>query len=121
MKLETIKGTMSKDILSVEDMFLKDLPPGVTLLPKDWEGETTRAYLKFAISDQAIKNEKFDLKGFIKGKFDVSLMAIKRRRCLKELRLKHWLHASIDPKHTSKRTHIYIFLEYAREHELLEQ
>ena len=109
---------MEKEILSVEDMFLKDLPPGVTLLPKDWEGETTRAYLKFAISDQAIKNKKFDLQGFIKGKFNVSLMAIKRRKEIKELRLKHWLHVTIDPEHASKRTHIYIFLEYAEEQEL---
>lgn len=103
-----------KEILSVEDMFLKDLPPGVTLLPKDWEGETTRVYINFAVSNQAIKNEKFDLQGFIKGKFDVSLMAIKRRKGLKEFRLKHWLHVTIYPEHASKRTHIYIFLEYTK-------
>ena len=109
---------MKKDILSVEDMFLKDLPPGVTLLPKDWEGETTRAYLKFAVSDQAIKNEKFDLQGFIKGKFDVSLMAIKQRRCLKELCITHRLCVIIDPKSDREKTKIFIHLEYAREQEL---
>ena len=105
-------------VTSAEDIFFKDLPPGVTMLPKDWEGDTTRVYMNFAVSDQAVKNEKFDLQGFIKGKFDVSLMAIKRRKGLKELRLKHWLHVTIDPEHPSKRTHIYIFVEYAKEQEL---
>ena len=99
-------------------MLLKDLPPGVTLLPKDWEGKTTRMYMNFAVSNQAVKNKKFDLQGFIKGKFNVSLMAIKRRKGLKELRLKHWLYVTIDPGHVSKRTHIYVFLEYAKEQEL---
>ena len=99
-------------------MFLKDPPSGVTLLPKDWKGETTRMYMNFAVSNQAVKNKKFDLQGFIKGKFNVSLMAIKRRKGLKELRLKHCLHVTIDPEHASKRTHIYIFLEYAKEQEL---
>ena len=102
-------------ILSVEDMFLKELPPGVTLLPKDWEGETTRAYLKFAVSDQAVKNKKFDLQGFIKGKFDVSLMAIKRRRCLKELRLTRRMCVIIYPKSDNEKTKIFIHIEYARE------
>ena len=109
---------MEKEILSVEDMFLKDLPPNVSLLPKDWEGETTRVYLKFAVSDQAVKNEKFDLQGFIKGKFNVSLMAIKRRRCLKEMRLTHRLCVIIDPKADREKTKIFIHLEYAREQEL---
>ena len=106
---------MSEEILSVEDMFLKDLPPGVTLLPKDWEGDTTRAYLKFAVSDQAVKNKKFDLHGFIKGKFDVSLMAIKRRRCLKELRLTRRMCVIIDPKTDNEKTKIFIHIEYAKE------
>ena len=96
-------------------MLLKDLPPDVTLLPKDWDGETTRAYLKFAVTDQAVKNKKFDLQGFIKGKFDVSLMAIKRRRCLKELRLTHRLCVIIDPKSDREKTKIFIHLEYEKE------
>lgn len=103
-----------KEILSVEDMLLKDLPPGVSLLPKDWEGETTRVYMNFDVSNQAVKNEKLDLQGFIKGKFDVLLMDIKRRNGLEELLLKPWLNVTIDQEHASKRTHIYIFLEYAK-------
>lgn len=35
---------------TLQDMFLKELPQGVTLLPEDFEGETERVLVKFAIS-----------------------------------------------------------------------
>ena len=53
-------------VTSAEDIFFKDLPPGVTMLPKDWEGETTRVYMNFAVSDQAVKNEKFAEWGLVR-------------------------------------------------------
>ena len=100
---------------SVEEMFLKDLPEGVTLLPNDWEGETTRVTLKFAVSQQAVKNEKFDLKGFIKAKLDNTLTAIRQRRNIKELRLTRLLQVVIDPKSGHEKTQIYFHIEYANE------
>ena len=74
---------------TVQDMFLNELPQGVTLLPEDWEGETVRVTAKFAISQQAIKNMKFDVEGFIRAKLHNTLTAIRQRRGIKELRLTH--------------------------------
>ena len=100
---------------SVEEMFLKDLPEGVTLLASDWEGETTRVTLKFAVSQQAVKNEKFDLKGFIKAKLDNTLTAIRQRRNIKELRLTRRLQVVIDAMSVREKTQIYFHIEYAKE------
>ena len=100
---------------SVEEMFLKDLPEGVTLLPSDWEGETTRVTLKFAVSQQAVNNEKFDLNGFIKAKLDRTLTAIRQRRNIKELRLTRRLQVVIDAMSDREKTQIYFHIEYANE------
>ena len=94
---------------SVEEMFLKDLPEGVTLLPHNFEGDTTRVMLKFAVSQQAVNNEKFDLNGFIKAKLDNTLTAIRHRRNIKELRLTRRLQVVIDRRADEKR-HRYTFI-----------
>ena len=109
---------MNGDILSVEDMLLKNLPPDVVLLPKDWNGKTTRAYLDFAISRQAVNNKKFDLQGFIKKKFNIALSAIRNRKGVKELRMTQWIRMVIDQNSGHKKTQILIFIEYAKEDEL---
>ena len=101
--------------VSVEEMFLKDLPEGVTLLPRNFEGETTRVMLKFAVSQQAVNNEKFDLNGFIKAKLDNTLTAIRHRRNIKELRLTHRFHCIIDPKVEPEKTKVYFHIEYAKD------
>jgi hypothetical protein len=101
--------------VSVEKAFLKDLPAGVTLLPDNFEGETTRVRLKFAVSQQAVNNEKFDLNGFIKTKLDNTLTAIRHRRNIKELRLTRRLQVVIDPKSGHEKTQIYFHIEYANE------
>ena len=106
---------MNGDILSVEDILLKDLPPDVTLLPKDWEGKTTRAYLDFSVSQQAVNNKKFDLKGFIKKKFNIALSAIRRRKGVNELRLSQKIRMVVNQYSGHKKTHILIFIEYAKE------
>lgn len=100
---------------SAEEMFLKDMPYGVTLLPHNFEGETTRVMLKFAISQQAVNNTKFDLNGFIKAKLDNALTAIRRRRNINELRLTRRLHVVINPKSGREKTNIYFHIEYAKE------
>ena len=101
--------------VSVEETFLKDLPEGVTLLPPNFDGETTRVVLKFAVSQQAVNNEKFDINGFIKAKLDNTLTAIRHRRNIKELRLTRRLQVFIDPKSGREKTQIYFHIEYANE------
>ena len=108
---------MDGDILSVEDMLLKNLPPDVVLLPKDWNGKTTRAYLDFSISKQAVNNKKFDLQGFIKKKFNIALTAIRNRKGVNELRLAQKIRMVIDQYSGHKKTQILIFIEYAKEDE----
>ena len=94
------------------DTFLNELPPGVTLLPEEWHGDTVRVVAEFAISQQAIKNAKFDVEGFIKAKFNNTLTAIRHRRDIKELRLPRRLCVTIDPG--PKKTKIYFYFEYAK-------
>jgi hypothetical protein len=97
------------------DVFLNELPPGVTLLPEEWHGETVIVKAKFAISQQAIKNAKFDVEGFIKAKFNNTLTAIRHRRGIKELRLPRRLCVILDPKKGSEKTKIYFYFEYVKE------
>ncbi len=107
-------GFMIRTALA-EEMFLKELPEGVTLLHHYFEGDTTRVELKFAVSQQAVNNKKFDLNRFIKAKFDNTLTAIRRRRNIKELRLVRPLQVVINPKSGREKTQIYFHIEYANE------
>ena len=100
---------------SPEEIFLKDLPEGVMLLPHNFEGETERVMLKFAVSQQAVNNKKFDLKGFIKTKLDNALTASRHRKNIKELRLTRRLQMVIDPTSGREKTQIYFHIEYAKE------
>ena len=100
---------------SLAEMIQQDLPEGVTLLPRDWEGETTRVMLKFAVSQQAVKNEKFDVIGFIKAKLGNSLIAIRHRRHIKELRLTHRLSMQIDDLSGQEKINVYFHVEFANE------
>ena len=111
MKIEEIKSRLAL----IDDRFLEDLPDGVTLLPKDWSGETTRIVMNFPVSTQAFKNPKFDLQGFIKAKFDNTLKAIRQRRHIDELRLARRLRVTIDPKSTPEKTQVHFHIEYAKE------
>ena len=100
---------------SLAEMIQKDLPEGLTLLPRDWEGETTRVRLKFAVSQQAVKNEKFDVIGFIKAKLSNSLIAIRHRRHIKELRLTHRLSMEIVELSGQEKIKVYFHVEFANE------
>ena len=99
----------------IKNIFLSDLPAGVTLLPNDWEGETKRVMLKFAVSQQAVNNKKFDLQGFIKAKFDNGLTAIRRRKGNNELHLTRRIRVAIDEISEHEKARIYIYIEYAKE------
>ena len=96
-------------------MIQQDLPEGVTLLPRDWEGETTRVKLTFAVSRQAVYNEKFDLRGFLIAKLRNALTAIRHRRHIKELRLTHRLGMVIDTLSGHEKMKVYFHVEYANE------
>lgn len=99
---------------SAEELLLKDLPHGVTLLPHDFEGETTRVMFEFAVSKQTVNNPKFDTDGFIKAKFDNALTAFRHRQNIKELHLSRRFHVVIDPENERDKTQIYIHIEYAK-------
>lgn len=100
---------------SLAEMIQQDLPEGVTLLPRDWEGETTRVKLTFAVSRQAAYNEKFDLRGFLINKLKNSLTAIRHRQHIKELRLTHRLGMVIDTLSRQKKMKISFHVEFANE------
>lgn len=102
------------EVPTVEGIFLSNLPFGVTLLPEKWQGDTTRATLKFAISQQAVNNKKFDLRGFVKLKFNNALTAIRHRRGINELHLTRRIRVAIDGTSEHKKTQIYIYIEYAK-------
>lgn len=100
---------------SLAEMIQQDLPEGVTLLPRDWEGETTRVKLTFAVSRQAAYNEKFDLRGFLIAKLQNALTAIRHRRNIKELRLTHRLGMVIDAGNGHEKMEVYFHVEFANE------
>lgn len=100
---------------SLAEMIQQDLPEGVTLLPRDWEGETTRVKLTFAVSRQAAYNEKFDLRGFIIAKLKNALTAIRHRRNIKELRLTHRLNMEIVDLSGQEKIKVYFHVEFANE------
>ena len=91
-----------------------DIPDWIKILPKDWEGETIRAHIKIAASNQAVANPKFDLAGYVSTKFLLALGTIKRKKGKKELCLKKDFRAIIDSIRDPEKTYIYFHIEYAK-------
>ncbi len=100
---------------SLAEMIQQDFPEGVTLLPRDWEGMTTRVMLTFAVSRQAVNNEKFDLREFLIAKLRNSLTAIRHRRNIKELSLTHRLGMVIDERSGHEKIEVRFHVEFAKE------
>lgn len=71
--------------LSLNEVLLQEPPVGVSVLPKDWKGETVRAMLTLPISQRAYKNKKFDVWGFIRKKFYAGLARIRRIKDIQEV------------------------------------
>ena len=71
--------------LSLNEVLLQEQPAGVSVLPKDWKGETVRVMLTFPISQRAYKNKKFDAWRFIRKKFYAWLACIRRIRDIQEI------------------------------------
>ena len=106
-------GELKTGYPTAEDLLLVNLPDGVTLLPEDWEGKSERAWMRLTLSKQAIENEKFPIKAFIKSKFNNSLTALRKRKKMEQLRMVRYLHLSIDTVSDKNVTIFHIFIEYA--------
>jgi len=91
-----------------------DIPYWVKFLPKDWEGETIRAVVTFAVSKLAIENAKFDLKGFVSEKFVLGLRVIKNKHRKDELYLSRNYNATIDDFRDKEKTYFYFHVEFAK-------
>lgn len=82
---------LNTDKEKLEDILFVGLPEFVNILPEDWEGNTVRELIKIRVSKQAIENDEFDLRGFVKSKFNNSLKAIRKRKNVEKLCLTHHL------------------------------
>lgn len=98
---------------TLEDFIFNELPKCVTILPEDWEGKTKRALITFEVSNQAIENDDFDLRGFFKSKFINSLEAIQKQNNTEKLCLTHQLTMAVDSVSDKDITKFYIHIEYS--------
>jgi hypothetical protein len=92
-----------------------DNPYWIKYLSKDWEGDTLRANIKFAVSKLAIKNAKFDLNGFVSTKFVISLKHIMNKHGWSELHLTPNFSATIDSISDKKITLFHFHIEYEKQ------
>ena len=106
-------GELETGVPTIEDLLLVNLPEGVTLLPEDWEGKSERAWMRLTLSKQAIENEKFPMRAFVKAKFNSSLTAIRKRKNMEQLCLTHHFCMTVDPVSDKNVTIFHIYIEYA--------
>ena len=106
-------GELETGVPTIEDLLLVNLPEGVTLLPEDWEGKTERAWMRLTLSKQAIENEKFPLRAFVKSKFNNSLTALRKRKNFEQLSLLRRMTLSIDTVSDKHVTIFHIYIEYS--------
>ena len=69
--------------------------------------------MRFPISKQAIDNEKFNLRGFIKAKFNNALKVIQKRNNVDKLCITHYLTITVDMVSDNEKAILQIFIEYA--------
>jgi hypothetical protein len=96
------------------EKIIGNVPYWIKFLPKDWSGETTRATIRFAVSNIAIENAKFDVDGFVSAKFVNALNHIMTKHEKKEICLTQNFSATIDSIYDPKKTYIYFHIEYAK-------
>lgn len=92
-----------------------DTPEWIKFLPDDFKGATKRAYIKFAVSDVAIRNATFDLKGFTSAKFILSLKHIMENYGMTEIRLTNNFLAVVDAVSNKEVTFFRFHIEYAKQ------
>jgi len=106
-------NTINSNFPKLEDILLVDLPECIQLLPEDWKGNTKRVWMRLTISKQAIDNEKFNLRGFIKAKFDNALKVIQNRNNVDKLCITHYLAITVDMVSDKEKAILQINIEYA--------
>ena len=106
-------NTINSNFPKLEDILLVDLPECIQLLPEDWKGNTKRVWMRLTISKQAIDNEKFNLRGFIKAKFNNALKVIQKRKNVDKLCITHYLAITVDMVSDKENAILQIFIEYA--------
>lgn len=94
-----------------EEVMLSNLPEGVTLLSKDWQGETKRISMEFTVSNQACNNPKFSLQTFLKKKFDNALRVVRHIENIENLWITHRLDMDVDPMNSDESTKFFIHIE----------
>lgn len=108
-----MNGELKTEMPTIDDLLLVNLPDGVTLLPEDWEGKSERAWMRLTLSKQAIENEKFPLRAFIKSKFNNGLTALRKRKNFEQLSLLRRMTFSIDTVSDMHVTIFHIYIEYS--------
>jgi hypothetical protein len=108
-----MNGELKTDMPTIDDLLLVNLPDGVTLLPEDWEGKSERAWMRLTLSKQAIENEKFPLRAFIKSKFNNSLTALRKKKKMEQLCMTHHFTITVDQVSDKNVTIFHIYIEYA--------
>ena len=106
-------NTINSNFPKLEDILLVDLPECIQLLPENWKGNTKRVWMRLTISKQAIDNEKFNLRGFIKAKFNNALKVIQKRKNVDKLCITHYLAITVDMVSDKENAILQIFIEYA--------
>ena len=91
-----------------------DIPDWIKILPKDWKGETTRATIHFAVSNQAIENTKFDLIGFVSAKFKMALKTLRKKHEKTELCLTQRFTATVDTVQAADKTFFFFHIEFEK-------
>ena len=101
------------NIQTLEDLLFVELPECMTILPEDWDGKTERALIKFRVSKQAVDNDEFDLRGYVKSKFNNALKAIRKRKNIEKLCITHYLNMAVDSVSDMDSIIIYIHIKYS--------
>lgn len=91
-----------------------DIPDWIKILPKEWKGETTRATIRFAVSNMAIKNAKFDLMCFVSTKFKIALNTLRKKHEKTELCLTQRFTATADTVQAEDKTFFFFHIEFEK-------
>lgn len=98
--------------MKIEGLFKNGIPDGIELLPKYWDGESSRAKISLALSFAALNNDRFDALGFISKKFVKALDVI---RCKKGIDTLHLFPSFRMNNRVARNCIVYNFyIEYAK-------
>ena len=84
------------------------------VLPKDYDGETTRFKIKIAVSKKAVENMQFDLRHFLSMKFMGALRTIRKKMGFEKIYLTHILTPIMDEISDKEKTFFYFYVAIAK-------